>query len=287
MAVHGNGNPATHFGRQIKKERLARGWTLRELAARTGIDFSHLSRIESGKRPPTEAIADAMDRAFLERRGWFREYFEDSKSAIPPGLRSWAEREDTATTVRAWMPGIIHGFLQTSDYARAVLETYPGVADEVIDARLTARMQRQQRVLFRDDPPKVWFVVDEVALYRFVGSPEIMAAQCAHLLAIAQLPHVSMQILPAVAHPANASELIVTDDAAYVEHLAGGLVYTEPERVSPLERLFTTIQGECFKASESAARIQRMRDTWNRLGGSPATQMPTADRASKSRRHKA
>jgi ribosome-binding protein aMBF1 (putative translation factor) len=70
MAVHGDGNPSTHFGRQVKKERLARGLSLRELSARSGIDYSHLSRIEGGKRPPTEAVADALDAAFPERRGW-------------------------------------------------------------------------------------------------------------------------------------------------------------------------------------------------------------------------
>jgi transcriptional regulator with XRE-family HTH domain len=88
LGMDGNrsGNPATHFGRQMKKERLARGWTLRELSARTGIAFGHLSRIENGHRPPTGAIADVMDRVFPERKGWFREYYEDSKSSIPPGL---------------------------------------------------------------------------------------------------------------------------------------------------------------------------------------------------------
>ena len=67
MAAHNTGNPATHFGRQMKKERLARGWSLRELSARTGINFSHLGRIENGHRPPTEAIAVACDRVFPER----------------------------------------------------------------------------------------------------------------------------------------------------------------------------------------------------------------------------
>jgi hypothetical protein len=51
----------------------------------------YLSDIEHGHKPPTERVADAMDAAFPERNGWFREYYEDSKSAIPPGLRVWAE----------------------------------------------------------------------------------------------------------------------------------------------------------------------------------------------------
>ena len=54
-------NPAlSHFGRQMKKERLARGWGLDELSRRTGINPGHLSRIENGRRPPTEALAVAL-----------------------------------------------------------------------------------------------------------------------------------------------------------------------------------------------------------------------------------
>jgi transcriptional regulator with XRE-family HTH domain len=263
MAVHNNVNPSTHFGRQVKKERLAHGWSLRELSARSGIDFSHLSRIEAGKRAPTEAVADALDTAFPDRRGWFREFYEDSKSAIPPGLRSWTEHEDRAARLSLWCPGTVHGLLQTESYARVYLSTLPGVPGEVIDARLASRMERQQRVLHREDPPVVACVIDHAALYRMVGSPDVMAEQCAHLLEVASMPNVTMQVLPAVAHPASASELIIADNsAAYCEHLAAGGVYTEPVTVARLELVFTTIRSECYRASDSAAIIRKAEQTW-------------------------
>jgi transcriptional regulator with XRE-family HTH domain len=87
MAVHDNAGLSTHFGRQVKKERLAHGWSLRELSARSGIDYSHLSRIESGKRPPTEAMADVLDAAFPGRNGWFREYVRrEAPCCIPDSV---------------------------------------------------------------------------------------------------------------------------------------------------------------------------------------------------------
>jgi transcriptional regulator with XRE-family HTH domain len=50
MGANSSNNSATgHFGRQMRKERLARGWTLREFADKTGIDFTTLSRIENGR----------------------------------------------------------------------------------------------------------------------------------------------------------------------------------------------------------------------------------------------
>jgi transcriptional regulator with XRE-family HTH domain len=274
MVAHNGGSPATHFGRQMKKERLAHGWTLRELAARTGVNFSHLGRIENGHRPPTQAVALACDRAFPERHGWFLEYYEESKSWMPPGLRSWAEHEDKAVRLSVWSPGIVHGLFQTQEYARALITTLPGVTGEVVAARLASRMERQRRVLMREDPPQVSCVVDHVALYRCIGSPEGMASQMSRLAEVASLPNVTLQVLPAIAHPATAGELIIADNnAAYVEHLAAGGVYTEVETVTRLEMIFATIRGESYRASESAAIIGKAGELWT-AGASPATAGP-------------
>jgi hypothetical protein len=278
MSGNNGGNPVTHFGRQVRKERVARGWSIHELAQRMGVAAGHLSRIENGKRPPTESIAARCDDVFPERRGWFTEYYEESRTWTPPGFRDWPEYEDKATSLRAWMPGIVHGLLQTEGYARALLETSPGVTDEVVTARLAARMARQQRVLMGADPPSAWFLVDQLSLYRLVGTAEVMAGQMGHLAAVAAMPNVTLQVLPAVAHPANASELIVTDSAAYAEHVAGGFVYTDEETVTRLARLFHTLLSESYRASESAAMIEEVGQIWM-AGASPPAQTPTADRA--------
>lgn len=278
MAGNSGGSPVTHFGRQMHKERVARGWSIRELAQRMGVAAGHLSRIENGRRPPTETIAAKCDDVFPERRGWFTEYYEESRTWAAPGFRDWPEYEDNAITLRAWMPGIVPGLLQTEAYARALLETLPAVTDEMVTARLAARMARQQRVLMRDDPPTVWFVVDQLALYRLVGSAEVMAAQMDHLAVVAARPDVTLQVLPAVAHPATASELIVTDSAAYAEHVAGGFVYTEEETVTRLARLFHTILSESYRASQSAALIEEVGQIWT-AGASPVFQAHKADPA--------
>jgi hypothetical protein len=279
MAGNSGGNPATHFGRQMRKERVARGWSVHEFAARAGISAGHISRIENGKRPPTEAVARACDAVFPERKGWFAEYYEDSKSWAPAGFRSWGEYEDMAVSLRAWSPGVLHGLLQTDGYARALLATSPGATDEMLGARLAARMERQRRVLMREDPPASWFIVDQLSLYREVGSGEVMAAQLRHLAEVAARPRVNVQVLPAIAHPANASELIVADEAAYVEHLIGGLVYTDEETVSSLLTLFNTIQVESFRASESLALIEEVAEIWATHGARAATATRTEDRA--------
>jgi hypothetical protein len=125
------------------------------------------------------------------------------------------------------------------------------------------------------------FVVDELSLYRCAGSPTVMAGQMSRLAEVARLPHVTLQVLPEVEHPGGASELIVTDDAAYVEHLAGGLVFTDDQTVSVLERLFDTLRGECYRVSESVMRIERLGETWTALGEQAPTAARKAERASR------
>jgi hypothetical protein len=71
---------------------------------------------------------------------------------IGPGLRNWREYEDKAVRLSVWSPGIIHGLFQVEAYARAMIAALPGVSDEVAAARLKSRMERQRRVLYRDDP---------------------------------------------------------------------------------------------------------------------------------------
>jgi hypothetical protein len=269
---------AGHFGRQMRKERVAHGWSLPEFSTRVGFDAGHLSRVENGKRPPSEVLARACDSVFPERRGWFLDWYQESRdwAEVPAGFRSWSELEDKATSVRTWAPGIVHGLIQAEGYARSLLSAFPGVSAETVTARLNARMERQRRVLLRDDPPLAWFVVDEFALYRQVGSADVMAEQMHQLAAVAAMPSVTVQVLPAVTHAANASGFVVADDrVAYAEHVAGGYVFSDGETVSSLLHVFDSLRCECLKVSESTALIERLGEQWA-SGASPRIQTPTA-----------
>lgn len=260
-----NGDRASeHFGRQMRKEREARGWTLTELGRRMDVDPAHLGRVENGTRPPTEKLASACDRVFPERDGWFTEWYEDSRSWVPAGFRSWTEHEDQATHLSVWTPGICHGLAQEESYAREVLALEPGATEEQIRARLAARMARQQRVLYRDEPPFLTLLVDHAALDRLVGSPAVMVSQLEHLIELAQLPRVTVQLLPHVGHPATQSGIIVADDtAAYTEHLISGAVYTNGDALTRLQTIMHNLQAESYRASESLTRIREVIDRWN------------------------
>jgi transcriptional regulator with XRE-family HTH domain len=245
----------------MKKERVARGWSIHEFARRSGISAGHVSRIENGHRPPTEAVADACDRVFPERRGWFCEYYEESKSWTPAGFRNWGEYEDRATELFVWSPGIIDGLAQTENYARAMLAIHPGATSEVVEARLKSRMERQKRLL-RDDGPTVILLLDMAALYRAVGSAEVMAGQCARLAEVASMDAVTLQVVPPVTIPLATASVMIAGTASYTENALTGSVYTDAETVHRLCRLFDSVRAEAIPASQSLAIIRRAGEQW-------------------------
>jgi transcriptional regulator with XRE-family HTH domain len=273
-------NPVRYFGRQVRKERLAAGWTLAEFGQRTGYDPAHISRIESGKRPATDTFARMCDQVFPHRAGWFGEFYEESRTwiATPPWFRNYLNHEQRAATLRNWFPSLLDGLLQTEDYARAILAVGPGVTENEINDRLAARMKRQV-TLTRDNPPTAWFLLDEAALRRRVGSPEVMAVQTAHLAGVARLPNVTIQVVPNIEHAGLLGGFSLTERAAYVETAVAGQVFEDTEIIAGLLTRFDTLRSEAFRASESLALIERMHEQWKATGAKAATQGTTAEPA--------
>jgi transcriptional regulator with XRE-family HTH domain len=275
MSAEAN-NPVRYFGRQVRKARLAAGWTLAEFGQRTGYDPAHLGRIENGKRPATKVLAQMCDRAFPERGGWFSEFYEESRTwiATPPWFRDWVDREQHAMTLRNWYLGVLDGLLQTEDYARTIQGVTPGVTPDDVNARVAARMKRQA-ILTRDDPPTAWFLLDEAALRRCVGSAVVMAAQMSQLVAVAGLPNVTIQVVPAIAHAGLVGGFALTESAAYVETAVAGQVFEDNEITARLLTRFDTLRNEALRASESLAFIEQMGEEWQATGGKAATQQTT------------
>jgi transcriptional regulator with XRE-family HTH domain len=276
----GTSNPARYFGQQVRKARRAAGWTLTEFGQRIGYDSGQISRIETGKRPPTELFAQMCDRAFPDRDGWFSEFYAESRTwiATPPWFRSWVEHEQHAAALRIWQLGVLSGLLQTEEYARAILTVEPGATEDEISARLAARLARQA-ILTHDDPLTAWFLVDEAALRRSVGSPQVMAAQLGHLAGVARLPSVTIQVVPSTVHAGLLGGFALTERAAYVETAVAGQVFEDTEIIAGLLTRFDTLRNEAFRGSESLALIERMCEEWKATGVKAVTQAPTAGSA--------
>jgi transcriptional regulator with XRE-family HTH domain len=275
-------DPVAYFGRQVRKSRREHGWNLHEFGQQIVYHPAAISRIENGKRPPTESFASQCDRVFAERKGWFHEFWEESKGwlALPAWLRDWASHEQGTRILRDWCPSIVTGQLQTEDYARAIIETGPCITDDEVTARVAARMERQRRVLLRDDPPPAaaWFLIDYFALLRGIGSAEVMAAQMRHLTAVARLPHVTIQVVPGVAHAGLLGGLTVTDHAVYAESVVRGQVFEDDATVSALSLRFDTLRGSACSANDSISLMEQAADLWTGVSRATARTRGTARR---------
>jgi len=140
------------------------------------------------------------------------------------------------------------------------------ITQEEIDRRVEVRIARQV-VLTRDDPLRLSVVIDEAALWRQVGSKDIMKAQLAHLLKIARLPRVTIQVISYAsgAHPGGTGPFAVLKfsdpadpEAVYVENIAGELFVEEPEEVEPFLIAFQRLVGVALSPTDSIAMIAEM-----------------------------
>jgi transcriptional regulator with XRE-family HTH domain len=278
-------NPVLHFGREMRRARLAAGMTLAEFGRVIGYHKSQVSRVERGVRAPTEKFAQMCDTAFPDRGGWFHRFYRDSRqwSAMPPWFRNWIEHEQRAANLRIWQPSSLSGLVQTEAYALAQLRTFPGVTAEQVSERLSARMARQT-ILAREEPapPMVWFLVDEAALRRLTGSALIMAAQLERLLIVAALPNVTVQVVPNVAHAELTGGFAIAEavkgSAAYIETALTGQVFEDVKVVLELSARFDALRTEALRGTESLRLIEEVACEWRRqaAGELPAIQARTA-----------
>lgn len=240
------------LGHTLKDLREAEDLLLADLASKVGWSESKLSRLENGKnviklieiekllgklKADDTTRRSVMDLAREARRpGWWHTYAD----SMPSWFETFVSMESEATTVREFEMRTLPGLVQTADYARAVLDVgaQPLPRDE-IEKQVELRMARQTR-LRGDNPPQYWLVLDEGVLRRSIGGPDVMHRQLAALTEFAQLPHVTVQILPfsAGAHMALAGPFLIWEipdspRVVHVDNLLSGIYYERRAETSP------------------------------------------------------
>jgi transcriptional regulator with XRE-family HTH domain len=175
------------LGAELRRARVAAGFTSQEaLAARLGYDRTVIAKAETGERPPTSEVADALEAELFAGGpsglvGRLAGLARRTDGPVPAWFEDWLEAEREALTLRYWQPIIIPGLFQTAEYARALLlAAQTDTSDEAIGALVGARLAR--RVIFdKPDPPDVVVVLDESVLHRLIGSPQVMFDQLSEI----------------------------------------------------------------------------------------------------------
>lgn len=270
------------LGARLRELRVEAGLTAEEVAGRLLCSTAKISRIETGGRGVSlRDVRDlcgiyGTDDAERERlmtmareskqRGWWQEFDVPYKTFL--GL------EAAAASISDYDSGVVPGLLQTRDYARALVEGMePKWEVGRVQQAVELRMIRQE-LLTKPDAPRFWTVVDEAALRRHVGGPEVMRAQLDALCERAALPNVTVQLIPFEygAHPGLDSTFIIlsfeergASDVVYVEGLIGQFYLERDTDLQRYRQRFDDLRAIAFGPKDTVARIRAIQSDYEKL----------------------
>jgi transcriptional regulator with XRE-family HTH domain len=243
------------LGAELRRLREAAGVSVDEVCELLRCSVSKVSRLENGRVPVrTRDVQDLLSlygvhdderrEALLalaresRRHGWWHDYHD----VVPAWFEIYIGLEGDAASISVYESQLVHGLLQTADYARQVIRAEaPESPDDEVDRMVALRLDRQSR-LTGDNPPRLWVILDEAVLRRTIGGPTVMRGQLRWLLKQAELPNVTIQALPfsVGAHAGLGSTFSILGfpnsgdhDVVYIEEAAGSLYL---ERASEIRR---------------------------------------------------
>ncbi len=265
------------LGAELRRLRDGHGLKLDEVANRLGLVASTLSRIETGKAPiRTRYLNDLLDlyaitdpgvrRLLVEmareghRKGWWSDYDD----VLPSGFDIYIGLEAEARELRAYEANLVHGLLQTRDYATAILRgLHPRDSEEQIERTADLRLLRQRK-LDEEPPLDLWLILDEGVIRRQVGGTEVMRGQLEHLLRASTWSHVTLQVMAfdEGAHAGIDGPFTILGfdpadpDVACAEGMAG-IVYLEKDReVRACAEAFDRMRASALSPEASMVLIE-------------------------------
>jgi transcriptional regulator with XRE-family HTH domain len=264
---NGNEDPGI-FALVLKAEREHAGHTQREFADLLGYAESTITAFERGKRLPTPAGAERIDK--LLRRKLFVPLREQViRGAYRPWFQPWLPDEEGASVLRVSEPQVVYGLMQTPDYAEALAHIErPLLSDAQVAEVVAARMLRQE-ILDREDPPPplLRVVQGEASLRRDIGGKDVMRGQLDHLLEMADKPRVALQVVTAAREKQSGLFGAITiasvngsPDTAYLDTVITGGYITDGEQITQLNVHYDRVLQEASTPEESKKLIMEVRD---------------------------
>lgn len=278
------------LGRHLTRLREGAGLTLREASRKLDIGQSQISRVENGEAPirgedvelacTVYGVTDAglvralMDLAKDTRQSRAKNWLSSYADVVSDNFALYVDLEAAASTLSWYEPEFVPGLLQTSEYARSVmnLERFTGkqLEPEQLERRLEFRLLRQQILTRESSALGLKAVVGEAALWRIVGSPGTMADQLDHLVAIATQPNVEVRIVPldrehgglttgqfiVLDFPVRGGGRLIEPSSVYVDGYLGFFLTDKADEVDLYRAVWTSVWGAALTPAESTAVIE-------------------------------
>jgi transcriptional regulator with XRE-family HTH domain len=260
---------------ELRTARLDQGLTQEQVAQAMEWSLSKMNRIEKAKTgisandlkallplygiTARDRIEELLALARASRQApWWRGYAD----VAPATLLDLIDYENAATAISQFEPMFVPGILQTEDYALAVLRASYGAESPA--ERLVSLRTRRRDLLASEGAPAFSFVLDESVIRRPVGGPAVMRNQLMHLVSLADLPNVTIQVAPFAVgvHPGMRGpfKVIVFDDepdedVAFLEGPHGDIISDDPAEARQYLERFHRVAELALGPSESVGLL--------------------------------
>ena len=266
---------------ELRRLRGAAGLTIDQVAAQLECSTAKLSRIENGQ--VSVRIQDARELLDLYQvtgarreelldlvrqaraHGWWHAYAD----LLPTGMQTFVGLEDEAHRLRVHNVGVVPGLVQTERYAWEINTAFTDMPLELTARHTELRLARQQ-ILTRPDPVLLHLVIDESALRRQIGGPDVMAGQYRHLIEAAGRDNITIQVLPfaAGAHQSAAFSynIVSFSDPAdpkivYIGMLNDCVYRSDAEQVGRYDAAFEQASATALAPADSVRFLEELCET--------------------------
>ncbi|GAA4947971.1 helix-turn-helix transcriptional regulator [Yinghuangia aomiensis] len=242
------------------------------LARAAGWHESKTSRIVTGTTLPSPTdirlwceICGAADQAedliaqALAAESMYVQWRQRERAGLVSIQRSYVPLYTRTQLFRQYSSTLVPGFLQTRDYAEALLTsiaTFRGLRTDT-KAAAAARVERSR--IIREGSRRGVFLIEEGVLRNRMGDAATMEAQLGYLIAAAGLPSLSIGIVPFTADRSGTwiveTFTMYDNTSAHVELLGAEITVTAPTELRAYADMFDAVLHKALFGEQARARI--------------------------------
>ncbi|WP_432102254.1 helix-turn-helix domain-containing protein [Streptomyces sp. bgisy091] len=255
------------FGEVVKAFRARARLTQEQFAEQVRYSVPMVGSIEQGRRFPSAEFVERAEEvldAFGSLRGAARHL--SRRPGLASWFRQWARLEQEALSLYTYECRLVPGLLQTEAYARRLfVNQLPPLGDEQIEAQLAARLDRQR--LLRERPNTAYsFILEEHLFLRRTGGAEVTAELIDHVMGLAVLRNIEVQLMPVVqenhAGLDGPVQLLETPDNrwfGYSEGQKSGQFISDTRVVSELHMRYARMRSQALTPEDSLSLLRSIR----------------------------
>ncbi|GAA2934668.1 helix-turn-helix transcriptional regulator [Streptomyces thioluteus] len=256
------------FGREIRYAREARGWTQEMLASKLWVQQPYVSKVERGQQLASPQFAEQCDKVFGTPGVYARMRQRAADAGNPVWMIPYLQFERRAVSICDYSPTLVPGILQTPEYAEAVYRAAsPNDPVDRIQQRVDDRMRRRE-LFDGPNPPSLWVVLHEAALWSDMGGPDVMRGQLRHLVSVIEHPLITVQVFPLGDTPARRAPFILLKqqngaEVLYAESYVQGQVHDAPEVVAEARATYDRLRANALSLPDSLSVIRHLMEAYD------------------------